>query len=301
MFYGFLKVQWYVHLGLCISMAVLDMSGVEYWRVSVIFGVKRFHQYLLGKSFTIVSDYKPLQYLFSESRVTPSLASARIQHWSWTLGAYSYNIEYKPGQHNGNADMFSRLPLPETPTDVPIPGETVLVLDMLLSLPVTVEQIRQWTTHDPILSRVRTLVQQGWQDTNDANLKPFQKRKNELSLHDGCVLWGSRVVVPPQGRNKIKQELHEGHPGATRMKALARSFVWWPQIDRDLEELVKRCEDCQCFRNQPPVAPLQQWEWPEKPWVRVHADYAGPFLSRQFLILVDAHSKWMEVKAVTNL
>ena len=84
------------------------------------------------------------------------------------------------------------------------------------------------------------------------------------------------------------------------MKALARSFVWWPQIDRDLEELVKRYEDCQCFRNQPPVAPLQSWEWPEKPWVRVHPDYAGPFLGRQFLILIDAHSKWMEVKAVIN-
>ena len=82
------------------------------------------------------------------------------------------------------------------------------------------------------------------------------------------------------------------------MKALARSFVWQPQIDRDLEELVKRCEDCQCFRNQPPVAPLQPWEWPEKPWEHVHADNAGPFLGRQFFI--DANSKWMEVKAVIN-
>ena len=275
-------------------------SQLEKEGLAVIFGVKKFRQYLLGRSFTIVSDHKPLQYLFNESRVTPTLASARIQRWSWTLGAYHYNIEYKPGQHNGNADMLSRLPLPETPTDIPMPGETILVIDMLLSLPVTVEQIRQWTTHDPILSRVRALVQQGWQDTDDVALKPFQRRKYELSIHDGCLLWGSRVVVPPQGRDKVKQELHEGHPGATRMKALARSFVWWPQIDQDLEELVKRCDDCQRFRNQPPVVPLQPWEWPEKPWIRVHADYAGPFLGRQFLILVDAHSKWMEVKVVNN-
>ena len=109
------------------------------------------------------------------------------------------------------------------------------------------------------------MVQQGWQDTDDVALKPFQRRKYELSIHDGCLLWGSRVVVPPQGRDKVKQELHEGHPGATRMKALAQSFVWWPQIDQDLEELVKRCDDCQRFRNQPPVVPLQPWEWPEKP------------------------------------
>ena len=165
-------------------------------------------------------------------------------------------MEYKPGQNHGNADMLSRLPLPESPTDVPVPGETILVLDMLLSLPVTVEQIRQWTSHDPILFQVRTMVQQGWNDTNDTDLRPFQKRRNELSLHDGCILWGSCVVVPPQGRDKIKQELHEGHPGATRMKALARSFVWWPQIDQQLEDLVKKCEDCQCFRNQPPLDPL---------------------------------------------
>ena len=142
--------------------------------LAVIFGVKKFRQYLLGRSFTIVSDHKPLQYLFNESRVTPTLPSARIQRWSWTLGVYHYNIEYKPGQHNGNADMLSRLPLPETPTDIPIPGEMILVIDMLLSLPVTVEQIRQWTTHDPILSRVRILVQQEWQNTDDDALKPFQ-------------------------------------------------------------------------------------------------------------------------------
>ena len=74
-------------------------SQLEKEGLAVIFGVKRFRQYLLGRSFTIVSEY-----LFSESHVTPSLASARIQRWSWTLGAYNYNIEYKPGQHNGNAD-----------------------------------------------------------------------------------------------------------------------------------------------------------------------------------------------------
>ena len=73
----------------------------------MIFGVKRFRQYLLGRSFTIVSDHKPLQYLFSESRVTPALASARIQRWAWTLGAYNYTMEYKLGRHHGNADIIS--------------------------------------------------------------------------------------------------------------------------------------------------------------------------------------------------
>ena len=60
-------------------------------------------------------------------------------------------MEYKPGHDHGNADMLSRLSLPEAPTDVPVPSETSPVVDMLLSLPVTVENIRQWTTKDPTL------------------------------------------------------------------------------------------------------------------------------------------------------
>ena len=271
-------------------------SQLEKEGLAIIFGVKRFHQYLLGRHFTIISDHKPLQRLFSESHVTPPLASARIQRWSLTLGAYDYSIQFKPGKDHNNADMLSRLPLPETPKDIPLPGETVLVLNMLNSLPVTAEQIRQWTNNDPLLSRVRTLLQRGWENTTDEELKPFQRRRDELSVQSGCILWGSRVIVPPPGRSKVIQELHESHPGATRMKMLARSFVWWPQIDRELEEVVKTCESCQCTRHLPPVAPLQPWEWPQKPWVRLHADYAGPFLGQMFLILVDAHSKWMEVK-----
>ena len=212
-----------------------------------------------------MSDHKPLKHLFSETQATPTLASAHIQRWSLTLGAYDYTIEYKPGQEHGNADMLSRLPLPETPAKVPIPGETILLLDMLNSLPVTSEHIRQWTSKDPVVSKVKFMVQQGWQNSKETNLTPYQRRKNELSVHDGCLLWGTRVVVPPPGRARITQGLHEGHPGITRMKALARSFVWWPQIDNDLEELVKNCDDCQSTRHLPPVAPLQPWEWPQRP------------------------------------
>ena len=49
-------------------------------------------------------------------------------------------------------------------------------------------------------------------------------------------------------------------------------------------------------RHLPPTAPLQPWEWPQTPWVHLHADYTGPFLGQMFFIVVDAHSKWMEVK-----
>ncbi len=65
--------------------------------LAIIFGVKRFHQYLAGRPFTILSDHKPLQHLFQETSGIPTLASARIQRWALILGAYNYTIEYKPG------------------------------------------------------------------------------------------------------------------------------------------------------------------------------------------------------------
>ena len=72
-------------------------------------------------------------------------------------------------------------------------------------------------------------------------------------------------------------------------------YVWWPGLDADLEGRVSRCVHCQECRKSPPSAPLHPWEWPQRPWVRVHADYAGPFLGHMFLVLIDYHSKWMEV------
>ena len=69
-------------------------------------------------------------------------------------------------------------------------------------------------------------------------------------------------------------------------------------MDKALEEKVKQCDACQRSRNQPTPAPIQSWEWPEKPWARLHVDYAGPLEGHIFLVLVDAHSKWMDVRLV---
>ena len=84
------------------------------------------------------------------------------------------------------------------------------------------------------------------------------------------------------------------------MKALARGMVWWPRMDADLESVVQQCQPCQANRKAPPAAPLHPWEWPTKPWSRLHVDFAGPFQGKTFMILVDAHSKWPEVATIPS-
>lgn len=81
----------------------------------------------------------------------------------------------------------------------------------------------------------------------------------------------------------------------TKMKGLARSYLWWPGMDQDVERTVQACHECQSHQKAPTPAPLHPWEWPESPWSRIHVDYAGPFFGEMFLVIVDAHSKWLDI------
>ena len=261
-----------------------------------MFGVKKFHTYLYGRSFTLLTDHKPLLGLFKEQRAIPPQASARIQRWALTLASYEYQLQFRKSTAHSNADALSRLPLAATPDRVPNPPEVVLLMEHLDSSPVCATDIKKETSRDPVLSRVLQFVLNGWPDICDSdNLKPFWSKQLELSAQQGCLLWGNRVVVPPLLRQKILQQLHDSHLGISRMKSLGRMFVWWPGFDQEVEEIVRHCDICQRSRASPPAAPLHPWTWPSRPWSRVHIDYAGPYLGHRFLVVIDAHSKWIEV------
>ena len=278
-----------------LSQPEKNYSQLEKEALALIFGTKRFHNYLYGRSFTLYTDHKPLQGLLNESKAIPTLASARIQRWALTLAAYQYKIVYKRGSEISNADGLSRLPLPTVPQNIPLPSEHVLLLEHLSSGPITATQIKTMTRQDKILSKVLYFVQKGWPATVEPALTPYASRKYELSSLDGCVLWGTRVVIPTAGRKRILDDLHETHQGASRMKARARMVVWWPGLDKSIEEIVSNCLSCQSSRPLPPAAPLHPWSIPQAPWSRLHMDYAGPLQDRMFLIIVDAFSKWLEI------
>ena len=75
--------------------------------LAIVFAVKKFHQYLYGRKFTIVSDHQPLKYLFSEFRQVPVMASSRVKRWALTLSAYDYTIQHRSGKKLANADALS--------------------------------------------------------------------------------------------------------------------------------------------------------------------------------------------------
>ena len=216
-----------------LNAAERNYCQLEKEGLSIIFGVKRFYSYLFGHSFELITDHKPLLRLLGEHMPTSPQASARVRRWSLYLSMFEYTLKFRGTTAHANADALSRLPLPVEPAANKDPPELVLLMEHMANSPITADQIRSWTRKDPELAPIVQYLQQGWPTTTpttssqegNPNLAPFFSKKSELSLHEGCVLWGTRVVVPAQGRQAVLAELHEGHPGVARMKSLSRMYV----------------------------------------------------------------------------
>ena len=188
--------------------------------------------------------------------------------------------------------MLSRLPLENTIDEHPIDNIYVTQIDCM---PISAEDIREATNNDPILNQVVKCLQNNKWPNNDRLLKPYYDKRNELVLQNGIVMWGLRVIIPSKYRSDIISELHDQHPGIVRMKMLSRIHVWYPGIDVDIEKCGKSCHECQNHKTKPVKTFIHPWNWPTKPFDRVHVDFFTLY-NYDYLLLVDSHSKWLEVE-----
>ena len=242
-----------------LANAERNFSQIEKEGLAIIYAVRKFHQYLYGTTFTLVTDHKPLLGLLSDNAAIPTIATARIQRWAIILSGYNYTLRYRPGYQNSNADCMSRLPI-EDPDDVS--KENYICMTSLARAPVTADEVKTQTRRDPVLSRVLELIRNGWEEGeyDTEAMKAYFQRRTEISIQDDCLLWGYRVIIHASLRKQCLDELLEAHPGICRMKALARSHIWWPNMDAAIEETTKACESCRMHQNQPARAPIHPWE-----------------------------------------
>ena len=137
----------------------------------------------------------------------------------------------------------------------------------------------------------------GWPDKqNEPKTTHYFTKRHEITVEDGCLLWGIRVIIPKQLRERVLHELHTGHPGIVGMKSLARLHVWWPNLDKDITTIVQQCNDCQKSRNKPQPARLADDAMAES-----SHRFRRAILGKMFLIVVDSHSKWIEVEVKQRL
>jgi len=220
----------------------------------------------------------------------PPLAAARLQRWACTLSAYSYTIKFRPTQQHANADGLSRLPL-GTRHAASLDNVQAFLVGQIQVLPVTAEQVQTATRRDPVLGKVFCYVEAGWPEGTEEIYKPFAQCKQELSIEAGCLLWDNQVIIPTKLRSCLIEELHQDHPGASCMKSVARSYFWYPGLDKDIKYCAHSCVSCQAIKIAPPLAPLDPWLWPTQPWQQMYVDFSGPVMGKTYY----AHSKWPEI------
>ncbi|XP_039759578.1 uncharacterized protein K02A2.6-like [Pararge aegeria] len=277
-----------------LNAAEKSYSQLDKEALAIFFGVTKNHQYLYGRSFVIRTDHKPLSYIFGEKLGIPQTAASRLQRYAARLAAYDYTVEWVNSAQNGPADCLSRLPLPQNGNDTSVDAYSYLCF-LESAFPVNHKDIAEAVKIDPVLRNVYKYIIFGWPSNTDVvQEKPYFNRKDNLYVDSGCIMYNYRIVIPPKFRQYILNELHEGHLGVVKIKNTARSYVYWPGLDGDVEQICKSCAACQQQRDAPPHAPLTPWEFPARPWQRLHADF-GEYNGKHYLIIVDAYSKWIEV------
>ena len=124
-----------------LSTAERNYGHLNKEALAVVFAVKKFYQFLYG----IYTDHKPLLGLLHPEKATPLMASIRMQRWAWTLLAYEYELLYRPGNENGNADGVSRLLVLDVPGSTSVPGDIEHLLETINTSPVDATKIKLWT------------------------------------------------------------------------------------------------------------------------------------------------------------
>ena len=166
-------------------------------------------------------------------------------------------------------------------------------------LPLGVKDVAKATREDKVYGKLLSAVRSGDIDSTDPDMKPFISLLDGFHIENDVICHGSRIVVPTRQQARLLSEFHMAHTGIVQMKQVAREYFWWPNINKQIEEVAKSCEGCMKFMKKPAPAPLCPWPFARRPMERVHIDFCE-FKGKQLLIMIDAYSKYIWVAAMTS-
>lgn len=220
--------------------------------------------------------------------------SVRLQRIRLKLNKYFLTVVYVPGKELHIADALSRS-FSETNAE-----EMEELNQMVHTLSASEEQaneIVEMTHNDPILKEIIILFRNGW--PNDRNqvtecVRYFWKFRNELFVENGIVFFNERIFIPAALRDKMLKKVHEGHFGMNRTVLRAKSVMYWPNMESDINEMVGRCRICEKFQNENRREPMISHEIPSVPFEKIGCDFCD-FAGKSYLIIRDYFSKWTEI------
>lgn len=213
---------------------------------------------------------------------------------------FSYTIVHVPGKNLCTADALSRSPVNTTScSDSKFQQEVDAYVNLLIhNLPATDKRlldIQSQQDEDPVCQRLKKYCQEGWPDKSSLKglYKPYLAVASELTVANGLLLRGSRLVIPQNLKADILNKIHTGHQGITKCRRRAAHSVWWPGIARDLENLISKCPIC-CRQKLQHSEPLQTSPLPDHPWQKVATDLFE-WRNSSYVLVVDYYPRYIEL------
>ena len=265
-------------------------SQFEREALAVRWACQKFYLYLYGIEFELRTDHKPLVTVLGVKSTPPS---ARIERWLLYLQQFRYVVTHIAGKEN-SADALSRLPVGPAQEDDARESTEYACSIASEAVPAahTPQKVEQASAKDPTLQLVRQVVTSG--DWSRLSGTMYKALSGELWVLGQLVLRGNRIVMPESLWKHTIALAHEGHQGMTRTKARLREKVWWPNMDKQVEQFVKACHPCQLVGPRSKTEPIRSTTLPEGPWGDIAVDLLEIPGGNHLLVVVDNYSRWPE-------
>jgi hypothetical protein len=276
-------------------------SPTEREALAIRWAVKKLRNLLLGAPrFKVISDHKPLQYMFNKvsGDVPP-----RIERFIMDVQEFDYTVEYKPGKemvadflsrNHGNREGSSPAKRTEETVRRIIEAEVCHAINE--NAAVTMKDVQEAVSRCLLSQKVKTLIDEGGR-TEDPDLEPYKRVVSQLSVSDGVICKGNKIVVPPELQRRVVRLCHKSHQGIAKTKSFARSFCWFPGIDAAIEKKVASCRQCQSVQDKDLSQPIKPHDLPQGPWQEVEMDFQGPYPAGEYIfVMIDRYTRWPEAE-----
>ena len=226
-------------------------------------------------------------------------APKRLQRLLMRLMQYDVEIKYRRGPEMYLADTLSRAYIPHEhhPGKADQEVERIHSVNFLSVSEPHIQEIREETAKDVILQSLKAAILNGWPSRREClptELRHYFNIRDELAAQDGVIFKGPKCIIPTSLRPKIKEKLHRSHIGIQGCLRRARKVVYWPKMNRELEDFISKCETCNTFQPAQPKEPLICHDIPQRPWEKIGCDIFT-FNNRDYLCTVDYFSDYFEI------
>ncbi len=217
------------------------------------------------------------------------------------LQPYTFTVTYLPGRLNA-ADILSRTPLHDTDNITSDMTENYVNYVTICSLPValTLDEVKQASERDQTLTKVRTCIETDRWEKSDI-IRPYFQVRCDLTVKDSVIMKGSKLVIPSSLQKQILELGHESHMGVLKTKRLLRQKVWFPGIDKQVEDMIQSCHACQMASTPPRQPPVIMTDLPTGPWRQLAMDITGPFGNEYVLVVIDYYTRFPMVAVLKSI